>query len=111
MICLGIESTAHSFGVSIVSDKKILSNIITSYKTDKGGMIPGKVADHHIDVLQETLTKALEKANKKFKDIDLIAFSQGPGIGHSLRIVAGLARSLSLILKNIITGCIELSIA
>jgi universal protein Kae1 len=106
MICLGIESTAHTFGISIVDDKgkKVLSNVITAYKTESGGLLPVKVADHHVEALPEALKKALEKANIGFKDIDLIAFSQGPGIGHCLRIGAGAARSLSLLLKKPLIG-------
>ncbi|MFH0869758.1 MAG: bifunctional N(6)-L-threonylcarbamoyladenine synthase/serine/threonine protein kinase [archaeon] len=108
MICLGIESTAHTFGISVVrdEDKKVLSNVINAFKTEggEGGMIPVKVAEHHIDVLEETLKAALEKAGIKIEDVDLIAFSQGPGIGHCLRIGAGAARSLSLLLKKPLIG-------
>ncbi len=106
MICLGIESTAHTFGISIVDDKdkKVFSNIITAYKTESGGIIPAKVAEHHVEVLDDTLKKAMEKAGIKFSDIDLIAFSQGPGIGHTLRIGAAFARSLSLLLKRPLIG-------
>jgi len=106
MICLGIESTAHTFGISIVDDegKKVLSNIINAYKTESGGIIPVKVAEHHIDILDDALKQALGKAGIKLKDIDLIAFSQGPGIGHCLRIGAGFARSLALLLKKPLIG-------
>ena len=106
MICLGIESTAHSFSISIVSDKnkKVLSNIINAYKTKTGGLIPSKLAEHHVEVLDITLRKALTKSGISIKDVDLIAFSQGPGLGHTLRIGAGLARSLSLLLNKPLIG-------
>ncbi|MBU1198290.1 MAG: bifunctional N(6)-L-threonylcarbamoyladenine synthase/serine/threonine protein kinase [Nanoarchaeota archaeon] len=106
MICLGIESTAHTFGISVVrdKDKKVLSNIITAFKTKSGGLVPAKVADHHIDVLEDTFVKALETAGIKAIEIDLIAFSQGPGIGNTLRIGAGFARSLSLLLNKPLIG-------
>ncbi|HJX06182.1 MAG TPA: bifunctional N(6)-L-threonylcarbamoyladenine synthase/serine/threonine protein kinase [Candidatus Nanoarchaeia archaeon] len=108
MICLGIESTAHTFGISIVelklSHNKVLSNIINAYKTESGGLIPAKLAEHHVEVLDETLKKALEKAGIKPESIDLIAFSQGPGIGHALRIGAGVARSLALLLNKPLIG-------
>ena len=106
MICIGIESTAHTFGVSIVDDegKKVLSNIITAYKTETGGIIPAKVAEHHVEAIDDALKRAMEKAGIKFKDIDLIAYSQGPGIGHTLRIGAAFARSLALLLKKPLIG-------
>ena len=82
MICLGIESTAHTFGISIVDSegKKVLSNVINAFKTIKGGIIPTEVADHHVEVFDEVLKLAFEKAGIKPEQIDLIAFSQGPGI-------------------------------
>ncbi|MBW2990531.1 bifunctional N(6)-L-threonylcarbamoyladenine synthase/serine/threonine protein kinase [Candidatus Woesearchaeota archaeon] len=104
MICLAIESTAHTFSISVVSNQKILSNIITTYKTKTGGLIPAKLAEHHVGVLEDTLKKALEKAKIKPEEIDLIAFSQGPGLGHTLRISAGLARSLSILLNKPLIG-------
>jgi N6-L-threonylcarbamoyladenine synthase len=104
MICLGIESTAHTFGVGIVKDKKILANVKDSYTTKSGGIIPFNAAEHHIDVCDKLIKDALEKANIKLNDLDLISFSQGPGIGHTLRIGAMIARILSLKLKKPIIG-------
>ncbi|MEA3430938.1 MAG: KEOPS complex N(6)-L-threonylcarbamoyladenine synthase Kae1 [Nanoarchaeota archaeon] len=105
--CLGIETTAHTFGCSIVTfDGKILSNVIDSYKTKpgEGGMIPYKVADHHVKVCDTVLKQALEKVNLAMKDIDLISFSQGPGLGNALRIGAFFARCLALIHDKPIVG-------
>ncbi len=104
MICLGIESTAHTFGIGIVKDKIVLANVNHSYTTKSGGMIPFNAAEHHIDVCDKLIKDALEKANVKLQDIDLISFSQGPGIGHTLRIGAMVARILSLKLKKPIIG-------
>jgi len=104
MICLGIESTAHTFGVGIVKDKKILSNVKDSYITKEGGIIPAKAAEHHVKVCDKVIKDALKKAKIKLQDIDLIAFSQGPGLGHCLRIGAFTARVLSLLLKKPFIG-------
>ncbi len=104
MIVLGIESTAHTFGVSIINDEEVLSNVKSAYTTEKGGMIPSKVADHHVEVLDKVLDDSLKKAGVKLKDIDLIAFSQSPGMGHALRVGAIFARSLSLLLNKPLVG-------
>ncbi|MBN1792665.1 bifunctional N(6)-L-threonylcarbamoyladenine synthase/serine/threonine protein kinase [Candidatus Woesearchaeota archaeon] len=107
-LAIGIESTAHTFGVAVVDGdgKKVLSNVIKAFKTEEGegGMIPSKVADHHVDVCQEALSEALKNAGVKASQADLVAFSQGPGIGHCLRVGAGVARSLSLALKKPLVG-------
>ena len=46
-IVLGIESTAHTFGIGIVKNGKILSNVKKTYTTDRGGIIPIEAAKHH----------------------------------------------------------------
>jgi len=97
MICLGIESTAHTFGVGIIKDKEILSNEKSVYFPKKGfGIIPRDAAQHHSENVSEVLRSSLEKANLQMKDIDIIAFSQGPGLPQCLRIGAVVARVLAL---------------
>lgn len=96
MICLGIESTAHTFGVSVIDEKSVLANVRKSFTTTEGGMLPSDVADHHVKNAPDAIAQALDEANKTSEDIDLIAFSQGPGIGHMLRIGAMAARTLAL---------------
>lgn len=98
MLCLGIESTAHTFGASVVDDKcNILSNEKNSYTTKSGGMIPRELSEHHYKNANLIIQNAITKANVKLKDINLIGFSQGPGIGNALRCGANCARQLSLI--------------
>jgi N6-L-threonylcarbamoyladenine synthase len=85
MIILGVESTAHTFGVGIVTDKgEILANIKDSYSSKDGGMIPDKVALHHNQVAEEVLEKALSSAGKKWKEISFISYSAGPGLDPAL---------------------------
>ncbi len=98
MKCLGFEGTAHTAGVAIVDDKcNILANEKRTYTTKVGGMIPRELSEHHYTNLPIVLKEALEKAKVKMKDIDLIAYSRGPGFGNSLRPTAITARQLSLL--------------
>ncbi len=104
-LCLGIETTAHTFGASVVdSSGGVLSNIIDAYKTKKGGIVPSQAAEHHVDVCGDVVKNALQAAKLSIKDINLISFSQGPGIGHCLRIGAVMARALSIRNKIPIIG-------
>ena len=83
MISLGLESTAHTFGIGIVSSKKnILSDVRDIHTTEKGGIIPVEAAEHHKRVYKDILKKALEEA--KFPKIDLISFSRSPGLAPCL---------------------------
>ncbi len=105
MLCLGIESTAHTFSVGIINDQgNILSLVSDTYKPQTGGLKPVDVVEHHYMVFNRVLKQSISRANIKFTNLDLIAFSQGPGLGPCLRVGAAIARSLSLKLKIPIVG-------
>ena len=94
--CLGIESTAHTFGVAVVTfDGKILSNEKDMFSTDSGGMIPHEVAEHHRKVKEVILRRALEFAGIELNDIDLISYSHGPGLPPSLLVGMEFAKELA----------------
>ncbi|HIH24926.1 TPA: tRNA (adenosine(37)-N6)-threonylcarbamoyltransferase complex transferase subunit TsaD [Candidatus Woesearchaeota archaeon] len=107
-VVLGIESTAHTFGIAIIKGHDVIANITDSFTTESGGMIPAKVAQHHGDVYPSILARALEMAKEKagigIDDIRLIAYSEAPGIGHTLRIGAAVAKSLALRLRVPLVG-------
>lgn len=85
LICLGIESTAHTFGVGIVaSDGKILANVKDTYTTEHGGIVPIDAAKHHERVKEKLLNDALVEAKIKLSDVGIIAYSQGPGLAPCL---------------------------
>ena len=104
-ICLGIETTAHTFGIGIVTEKgKILANVIDSFRTEKGGLIPSDLAKHHNDAKDNVLKNALEKANVKLKDITLVSFSQGPGIAPALLVGMKFAKNIAKKIKAPLVG-------
>lgn len=113
LVCLGIETTAHTYGVGIAAAKasgkkitggKIIANIIRQFTTKKGGIIPAEAADHHVEACDVAVKEALAAAKMTMTDIDVISFSQGPGIGHCLRIGAAAARTLSVVNKKPLVG-------
>jgi len=81
---LGIESTAHTFGIGIVSDGKILCNIREMYTTEKGGIIPMDSAKHHAEIADDVFDRALKEASVRAEDIPAIAFSSAPGLAPCL---------------------------
>ncbi|MEK6760523.1 MAG: KEOPS complex N(6)-L-threonylcarbamoyladenine synthase Kae1 [Nanoarchaeota archaeon] len=95
MIVLGIESTAHTFGVGIVKDGKILANIKKSYITEKGGIVMHDAVRHHEQNKENIFNEALEKAKIKISEIDAIAFSQAPGLSQCLLVGIKFAKKLS----------------
>ncbi|MEA2089452.1 MAG: KEOPS complex N(6)-L-threonylcarbamoyladenine synthase Kae1 [Thermoproteota archaeon] len=103
--CLGIESTADDFSVGILSfDGEILTNVTSTYISESGGIHPREAAQHHAKVVGKVLAEALRKANIKPKDIGIVAFSQGPGMGPCLRTGATAARALASYLNAPLVG-------
>ena len=96
MITLGIESTAHTFGIGILKDDEVIANKKSAYSPNEGGIHPRKASEHHYANAKQTLNNALQKAGLEEKEIDLVSFSQGPGIPQCLDIGAVVARALSL---------------
>lgn len=124
MLCLGIESTAHTFACSVIEQSgskfypNVLSDVRDIFKAPEGsGIHPREAARHHAAVAIDVLKKSLELSNTSYKDLDLIAYSAGPGLGPCLRIGAVIARSISsfynikLIPINHALGHIELGMS
>ena len=98
VLVLGIESTAHTFGIGIASSNgEVLANEYDIYIPPTGfGIHPREAAEHHVNVCFKILKRALEVAKVNFKDIDAIAVALGPGLGPALRVGVTLARALAL---------------
>ncbi len=104
-LVLGIESTAHTFSVGIIDfEGKVHSLVNDIYIPEKGGLHPILVRENHLNNFMNTIIKALTEARISIKDINLIAFSQSPGLGPVLKIGALVTRMLSQILKIPIVG-------
>jgi universal protein Kae1 len=103
--CLGIESTADDFSVGISTfDGNMLANIIDVYMPPEGGIHPREAARHHSEVAGSVLERAFGKSGVKSKDLSVIAFSQGPGLGPCLRTGATVARAVASYLEVPLVG-------
>lgn len=95
-LCLGIESTAHTFGIGIVTfDGKILANEKKTFTTEKGGLVPHEVAEHHRNVKDAVLAQALKTAGIAMDDITVIAFAGSPGLSPPLLVGLEFAKQLA----------------
>ncbi|RJS85218.1 N(6)-L-threonylcarbamoyladenine synthase Kae1 [Candidatus Bathyarchaeota archaeon] len=103
--CLGIESTADDFSVGIVSSRgEILANAVSTYVPKEGGIHPREAARHHAETAPETLSEAFNQASLTPKEISVVSFSQGPGMGPCLRTGATVARALASFLNVPLVG-------
>jgi len=97
-LCIGIESTAHTFGASLVdSGGRIITNVNSTYKPPDGvGIHPRKAAQHHVEVAGEVVEKALRGKTQSATYVpDFVAYSAGPGLGPCLRVGATVARAIA----------------
>jgi len=97
---LGIEGTAWNLSASVFDDS-LLSLVSHAYTPPTGGIHPREAAQHHASYARSVISEALKEADVP---ICAVAFSQGPGLGPCLRVVATAARALSASLKVPLIG-------
>ncbi|MDR2855762.1 MAG: bifunctional N(6)-L-threonylcarbamoyladenine synthase/serine/threonine protein kinase [Methanomicrobiales archaeon] len=97
---LGIEGTAWNLSASVFDDS-LLSLVSHAYAPPSGGIHPREAAQHHASYARAVISEALEKADVP---ISAVAFSQGPGLGPCLRVVATAARALAVSKKIPLIG-------
>lgn len=105
MISLGVESTADNLGIGIVSsDKEVLANYVKIHVPPEGGIHPRESARHHSENMGTAIRTALDQAGITMKEVDIISFAQGPGLGPCLRTGATGARALASYLDKPLVG-------
>lgn len=99
MIVVGIETSCDETGVAVYdSDRGLLADALFSQVTmhaDYGGVVPELASRDHIRRLVPLLGQVLQQASLSKKDIDGIAYTNGPGLIGALMVGAAFARSLS----------------
>ncbi len=96
MLVIGIESSAHTFGVGIVKDGEIIANEKRTYDVGSGGMIPAKVAEFHIENANEIIGRAIKKAGIEINEIEGVGYTKGPGLGPCLQVGELAAKTIAL---------------
>lgn len=102
MIALGIEGTAWNLSIGVVDENDVIALLNDPYVPKEGGIHPREASQHHSERMASLLQNLFEMVDKR--SVDLIAFSQGPGMGPCLRVVATAARLLAIKLKKPLVG-------
>ncbi|XP_070514103.1 probable tRNA N6-adenosine threonylcarbamoyltransferase isoform X2 [Cardiocondyla obscurior] len=96
VIAIGFEGSANKLGVGIIRDEHVLSNVRRTYITPPGiGFLPRETAQHHRKHILHLLQKALDNAKISLKDVDVICYTKGPGMGAPLTVAALVARTVA----------------
>ena len=102
LLCLGVESTAHTFSCAVLEGSKsgrmrILSDVRAVYRPPGGeGIHPREASRHHVENAPRVLAECLAGAGvSSAASLDAVAYAAGPGLGPCLRVGAVVARSIS----------------
>jgi len=101
-VILGIESSCDETSASICVDGEILSNIIANQTIHEayGGVVPELASRVHQQNIVPAVQQAISKAKINKDNIDVVAFTRGPGLLGSLLVGVSFAKAFALA-KNI----------
>ena len=103
MLVLGIESSCDETGVALVDTggnevPRLLSHALHSQivmHQAYGGVVPELASRDHIRRVLPLTHEVMQGARRSLADIDLIAYTRGPGLAGALLVGAGVACSLA----------------
>jgi N6-L-threonylcarbamoyladenine synthase len=116
MLILGIESSCDETGVALVAwDEtapagqvpQLLSHALYSQVAMHeayGGVVPELASRDHIRRVLPLTEDVLQQAQRSLQDIDVVAFTRGPGLAGALLVGAGVACALGAALQRPVLG-------
>jgi N6-L-threonylcarbamoyladenine synthase len=111
-LILGIESSCDETGVALVSlpaqgAPTLLSHALHSQidmHQAYGGVVPELASRDHIRRVVPLARQVLSEAGRSLADVDLIAYTRGPGLAGALLVGAGVACALGAALNKPLLG-------
>ncbi|MCO5230552.1 MAG: tRNA (adenosine(37)-N6)-threonylcarbamoyltransferase complex transferase subunit TsaD [Chitinophagales bacterium] len=94
---LAIESSCDDTSAAVCKNGIVLSNISADQKihAEYGGVVPELASRAHTANIVPVVDTALKRAGVDVKDINVIAYTRGPGLLGSLLVGAGFAKGLA----------------
>ena len=103
MLILGIESSCDETGLALYSeDLGLIAHLVNSQIdlfTEYGGVIPEIAARDHSAKIIGILKQLLKQTDNNLEDINLIAYTAGPGLIGSLMIGETVAKTIANVLN------------
>lgn len=92
---LAIESSCDDTSAAVISDGKVLSNLVATQKVHEqfGGVVPEMASRAHMQNIIPVVDVALKNAGITPDELDAVAFTQSPGLIGSLLVGACFAKS------------------
>jgi N6-L-threonylcarbamoyladenine synthase len=97
---LAIESSCDETSAAVLTDGKVLSNIIANQTVHEqyGGVVPELASRAHQENIVPVVDMALKKAGVERSELSAIAFTQSPGLIGSLLVGSCFAKAMALAL-------------
>jgi N6-L-threonylcarbamoyladenine synthase len=103
MIVLGFESSCDETGIAVYdTERGLRSHALFSQiemHAEYGGVVPELASRDHIRRVLPLTQEVLHQANLTLKEIDGIAYTQGPGLSGALLVGTSIAESLAFTLN------------
>jgi N6-L-threonylcarbamoyladenine synthase len=98
---LAIESSCDDTAAAVIRNGKILANIVSSQEIHKeyGGVIPELAGRAHQQHILPVVKKALDEAGIEAKELNGIAYTQGPGLMGSLLVGGHFTKGMCMALN------------
>ena len=99
-VILAIESSCDETSASVISNGKVLNNIIASQTVHQkyGGVVPELASRAHQQNIVAVANEAMEGAGIANTDLHAVAFTRGPGLIGSLLVGVSFAKGMALAL-------------
>ena len=101
LVILGLESSCDDTSAAVLRGNTLLSNVIASQKVHEqyGGVVPELASRAHLQNVIPVVSEALRQAGMQAADVDLIAYTRGPGLLGSLLVGTSFAKGMSQALR------------
>lgn len=97
-LVLAIESSCDDTSAAVLRGNQVLSNIVANQAVhhEFGGVVPELASREHQKNIVPVVDRALAKAGVDKKDLNAIAFTEGPGLMGSLLVGGSFAKTFAL---------------
>ena len=112
MLLLGIESSCDETGVALVESKDTALPILLAHALHSqitmhqayGGVVPELASRDHIRRVLPLTQAVMAEAGRSLDEIDVVAYTRGPGLAGALLVGAGVACALGAALGKPVLG-------
>ncbi|MDF1612424.1 tRNA (adenosine(37)-N6)-threonylcarbamoyltransferase complex transferase subunit TsaD [Stygiobacter electus] len=102
MNVIGIESSCDETSVAVISNGKVLSNLVASQDIHKiyGGVVPELSSRAHLQMILPLVKKAIQESNIQKDEIDIVSATAGPGLIGALLVGLTFAKGFAYSLNR-----------